>query len=247
MVRCPEFRLEIHEELGSTNAALLERESVHGAALLARRQSAGQGRRGRVWQTLEGNLALSLGFSFSEADLQSLPRLYLLAGVSLFDAVTELLGDSSALTLKWPNDLYLDGRKLAGLLVQMRSHGTSAKAALGIGMNLLEAPADGIALLEKRRGLAGQLTPENVASLLLKKFSKNFPLLENPPALCAAWSDRCRHLGKSVWVGDPEGEKREVLAIGITESGELIVRERSGEEKLLSSEEVSLKLSKPPC
>jgi BirA family biotin operon repressor/biotin-[acetyl-CoA-carboxylase] ligase len=107
-----------------------------------RRQTAGRGRRGRVWRSGEGNLLCTLllrpGRSAAEGALLSF-----VSAVALGDALTPFC-PGVPLSLKWPNDLLLGGRKVAGILLESESmpEGDLSWLAIGIGVNLAEHPDD---------------------------------------------------------------------------------------------------------
>src|SRR6185312_6038226 len=139
-LRCADARktaIEIVAETGSTNADLLVRiGGLDGPLLLiAERQTAGRGRAGRTWHASpEASLTFSLAWKFSRQtrDLAGLP---LAVGVALAEALAAFGWDAA---LKWPNDVLLDGRKLAGILIETanRRDGEGAWAVIGIGINL---------------------------------------------------------------------------------------------------------------
>ena len=132
--------LELVDEIGSTSEALKARAVHPGpeAALLARRQSGGRGRLGRPWQSIEGNLHLSV--LLRPRSLRWPGHWSILAAVAVADTVRAFLPDPGALRLKWPNDLMLDGGKLAGILLEA---GTTPGPwlVIGFGVNLAGAPS----------------------------------------------------------------------------------------------------------
>lgn len=126
------------DQIDSTNAWLLE-QSTQGAAsgtcVLAERQTAGRGRRGRVWHSPFGsNLYLSMLWRF-DAGPAALGPLSLAAGTAVAQAL-QYLG-VSGVQLKWPNDIHWQARKLGGLLIEVagETHGPS-QAVLGLGLNI---------------------------------------------------------------------------------------------------------------
>ncbi|CAH2604839.1 Biotin--[acetyl-CoA-carboxylase] ligase [Rhodovastum atsumiense] len=139
------WRLEVHDQLPST-ADLCRRRAESGApgglAILARRQTAGRGTRLRPWQGAEGNLFLSVLLR-PGGTMQGAAQWSLLAGVALAEALAAHLPEGAALGLKWPNDVLLSGRKLAGILTESASgpEGNLAWLSLGLGVNLAVAPA----------------------------------------------------------------------------------------------------------
>jgi BirA family biotin operon repressor/biotin-[acetyl-CoA-carboxylase] ligase len=133
-------RVEHHAEIDSTNRRALELSDAP-ALVLAERQVAGRGRRGRAWFSEDGAVMCSLRIDPSSygitPDRQSV--MSLLAALAAADAV-ESISDVSP-KVKWPNDLFVDGRKLSGILVE-----ASGAVVIGIGLNLnnslKEAPAE---------------------------------------------------------------------------------------------------------
>ena len=127
-------------ETGSTNAdladALRAGERVsEGDWLVADRQTAGRGRQGRAWFDGAGNFMGSTVVRLGPADPPA-STLALLAGLALYETVSPLLADPSALSLKWPNDLLVGRAKLAGILLEREGDAV----VIGIGVNLAAAP-----------------------------------------------------------------------------------------------------------
>lgn len=164
------WRFEIYETLASTSDFCRERAEAgenEGLAVLARRQSAARGSRGRNWESGEGNLAFSFLLHFSEKSSFRSVLPYLVA-VAVYDGVyaasvgSKMYEPNAAyvpkneidlpLSLKWPNDLLLMGRKMAGILIETGGSGVSASsekgssvdeqawAVIGVGANLCKAP-----------------------------------------------------------------------------------------------------------
>ncbi len=138
------WRLSVHEALASTSdlcRARAEAGEPAGLAVLARRQTAGRGTRGREWQSPAGNLFLSVLLRPC-TQAPELAQWSLLAAVALADALAPRLPDPRALLLKWPNDVLLHGRKLAGILTEGAAAGGRAEfVVIGFGVNLAVAPA----------------------------------------------------------------------------------------------------------
>lgn len=129
----PGFSVEVVPEIGSTNTELMERARTglsDPVLLVAVHQNAGRGRRGRGWVSAPGDsLTFSLSLPLAPADWSGLS---LAVGVSVADS----LGPD--VRLKWPNDLWWQGRKLGGILVETANLGASGErlAVIGIGINL---------------------------------------------------------------------------------------------------------------
>lgn len=124
------------ESCGSTNdeAARLARAGArHGTVVIAERQTAGRGRDGRAWQSPPGGLYLS-AIVRPPLPIVDVPPMTLAIGIGLCDAARFA---GAPATLKWPNDVLVHGRKLAGVLVEAQSQGNRLESVVvGIGINL---------------------------------------------------------------------------------------------------------------
>lgn len=235
------FRLQAVDQCGSTNEVLLsmrQAPSFPGHALLAHKQTAGRGRRGRDWESGTGNLALSVAMRLP-ADAPTPALLPFLAGLALHEQVAKSLPRGADLRLKWPNDLYLNGKKLAGMLAQARTGEGVTDVVLGIGANLKHAPAElsdtAIALSEF--GLAPD--PESFALGFLMRFEKVLKDAVDFAWLKDAWEAKAKLSDSDYRI---VGEEEVVTALGLLPSGELEVTTAAGVKRALSSEEVSLRL-----
>jgi len=140
------FRLVERDSVGSTNdeaRALAVAGAAEGTLVWARRQSTGRGRLGRGWTSPPGNLYMSLVLR-PEVRPARAPELSFVAAVALGEAVRAALPPAVPVTLKWPNDLLLRGRKAAGILLEAATGEAGALefVVLGIGVNLASHPAD---------------------------------------------------------------------------------------------------------
>ena len=130
-----------HDLLGSTNDEARDR-ALQGApdrtVVWARTQTAGRGRRGRTWASPEGNLHVSVVLRNVGP---TAPQLGFVAALAVADAMDEVCGSARA-RLKWPNDVLLDGAKLAGLLLEVEQTPHGVATILGIGVNVRHFPLD---------------------------------------------------------------------------------------------------------
>lgn len=129
--------LAVHAHIGSTNTALLRRldsDGVTGRVVTAEVQTAGRGRRGRVWLSPFGrNLAVSIGVAVDRPPAE-LGALSLVVGLAVRDALLDYgLKD---IDLKWPNDVLMQGAKLAGILIELAQPNRPAEVVIGIGVNV---------------------------------------------------------------------------------------------------------------
>jgi BirA family transcriptional regulator, biotin operon repressor / biotin---[acetyl-CoA-carboxylase] ligase len=143
-------RLVVHDVLGSTNAEALKlaRDGERGALwVVAGRQTAGRGRRGRAWISEPGNLYASLLLT-APAPAVHWPQLSFVAALAIHDAVLDVAaGLKPRLAIKWPNDVLFDAAKIAGILIEGQSGqreeaAEEGAAAIGIGVNCTSHPPD---------------------------------------------------------------------------------------------------------
>lgn len=142
--------LVIESSLDSTNSALqrLPATEQNAMAILAEHQAAGRGRRGRRWHSpAGGNLYLSLGWRFSQplAELGCLP---LVVALSVAAALTR--SGLNGHTVKWPNDLLLEGKKLSGCLVEVQGDARGpCHAVVGVGVNICMPESGGTSKIDQ--------------------------------------------------------------------------------------------------
>ena len=136
------FSVEILPEIDSTNSELMRRAragNTEPTLLIAERQSAGRGRMGRDWQSSPtDSLTFSFGLNLSPTSWEGL-------SLAVGTSVAQSLGEDIA--LKWPNDLWFQSRKLAGILIETTSPAAASKSAerfcvIGIGINIAPRPFD---------------------------------------------------------------------------------------------------------
>jgi BirA family transcriptional regulator, biotin operon repressor / biotin---[acetyl-CoA-carboxylase] ligase len=213
-----------HRVTDSTNERAKELAATGapgGTLVTADEQTAGRGRQGRVWAAPAGS-ALLLSLLLRDLDERD-ALLPLAAAVAVCDAVPV---DAS---IKWPNDVWIDGRKLAGILVEGRPQ--EGWAVLGVGVNVTTEsfPAD-IADTATSLGLAGvSATPESVLAELLPALAR---WLDAPDdEVLSAWRSRDALKGERVRWADGDG-----IADGIDDSGALLVQTANGRVTLEAGE-----------
>ena len=242
------FGIRWVEECPSTNSALLnEPPESDGRAhvLVATRQSAGRGRRGRQWLAWPGaSLTFSVLWRFAP-DAPAPAGLSLAVGVALACALEKL--GLAAVTLKWPNDVLVHGAKLAGVLVEASpEHGRALMAVIGIGLNL-RLPAD--AVIPGQEGGAADLAselgePPTREALLAAILSELHPVLVTYAStgfglLRNAWQQRNAFANLPVRVSG-EGQDLFGICLGVDEEGVLLVRSNEGTHRVYAGD-VSLR------
>jgi BirA family biotin operon repressor/biotin-[acetyl-CoA-carboxylase] ligase len=207
--------------IDSTNARARElaaRGAVHGTVVTAAEQSAGRGRQGRSWTAPPGRALLC------SLVIREPPRLLsLIAGI----AVADVVGDAAR--LKWPNDVLLDGRKVAGILVEGRAQ--EGWAVVGIGLNVALRLADLPPELRERAGTLG-LEPEAIEPTLERLLgSLGRWLRAVDDAVLAAVRSRDSLLDQPVRWREGAG-----VGAGIDDDGRLVVETEAGRVSLDAGE-----------
>jgi BirA family biotin operon repressor/biotin-[acetyl-CoA-carboxylase] ligase len=111
--------------------------AAHGSTWVAEQQTAGRGRQGRTWESTPGEQILASTLLRVTVPPARLPPLALVAGLAVRDAVARAVRPSARVMLKWPNDVLVDGRKVAGILVEATISGGKVEAAIvGFGVNV---------------------------------------------------------------------------------------------------------------
>ncbi len=196
------FSRDTLESVDSTNAEVLRRAAAGATGplwVLARRQTAARGRRGRAWASPHGNFAATLLIRPPGA----LAQRSFVAALGLYDALVAVTGRPALFALKWPNDVLLEGRKLAGILLESGPNGT---LAVGIGVNLAVAPdpaglEPGAVPPASLRGATGlAIAPEDFLDHLAPAVqAREEDLLAfGFPALRDAWLARATRLGEEI-------------------------------------------------
>jgi BirA family transcriptional regulator, biotin operon repressor / biotin---[acetyl-CoA-carboxylase] ligase len=238
------------EQCSSTNSWAAEATSLeHGDVVFTRQQTAGRGQHGRVWQSPPGVLTAS--FILENIPVEQLTGMGLFVGLAVIDAVEELVPDlRGELRSKWTNDVFLQGRKLAGILCEsgMKSSARSARVIVGVGLNCcveFEAPED----LTRRISLH-EVTTAPDELLLLERLRHHLLLTAElmhagsqiPQGIRARMDDLRRRdflLGKRMTI-ETVSESVMGKAIGIGDRGELLLRLLDGTERAFISGHVVL-------
>lgn len=234
--------LEVAWSLDSTNSELLRREAPRQgvSALLAERQTAGRGRRGRRWASpLAANLYLSLSRRYA-GGLARLGGLSLAAGVATVEALHSI-GAIDA-QLKWPNDLVVGPRKLGGLLVEGSGEPAgTASAVLGLGLNVRMPSAQAAAIDQPWIDLQALLPappPRNaLAARLLDHLLPALALFDREglaPFLPRYQRHDVLH-GRAVELAHGDSLHRGI-ALGVAEDGALRIAIGGGERRFHSGE-----------
>ncbi len=219
-----------YDELVSTNDKALELTVSAGGekmAVTAVKQTGGRGRRGRRWESLEGNLFMSLALPFA-ADKST--ALVLISSLALLQSVKEL-DNNADVKLKWPNDVLLNERKMSGILLEK---GSCGYMVIGIGVNLKASPAGEMIYPTTDLAAAGIRTEcRTFKSIYIRCFDRLTELWEQQgmPTLTEEWLRYAKNLGEPIVARLPKTTKSGIFA-GIDQSGMLILQTPSGTETI---------------
>ena len=237
-LKCSRVGSEVHcfEETDSTNlqaCRLGDDGAADGLVVIADSQRSGKGRMGRQWESPGGvNLYASILLRPAILPFEA-PKLTFLSAVAVCRAITRCTGLQP--TVKWPNDILLNGAKVAGLLNEMSSETDQVHyVVLGVGVNLnmranqfpadLRYPATSLAIV------AGQPVQRlDFTRTLLREIDALYQtyLEQGSAPIMSAWAELCDLTGKAVQV-DCSQLKVEGIMLGLAEDGALLVRTETG-------------------
>ena len=233
------FRLLVREKEASTNdelRMLAEKGAPDGLVLLAMEQTAGRGRRGAAWFAPPGE---SLAFSIllrPEEPKALWPRLALTAGLSVAEAV-ESFGPAAG--IKWPNDVWIGRRKVAGILVEAGRD--FVIVGIGLNVNSTGFPAEVEEIATSLRIETGtDFLPHEVLAAVIRRFAKNSHQIgEDFELVLESIRQRCVLTGQRVSLTTSSGP-RQGRVEGIASGGELLLLTENALERLLQADEVRI-------
>jgi BirA family biotin operon repressor/biotin-[acetyl-CoA-carboxylase] ligase len=218
----PRLHLRVTSSTSDRARDLAIAGAPHGALVTAGEQTAGRGRQGRRWSAPPGS-ALLMSLVLRDAP-EMLP---LAAAVAVADAC----GERAA--IKWPNDVLVDGRKVAGILAEGRPY--EGWAVLGIGVNVAVAPEDLPPELHATAGTLGRGRSEVEPFLKGLLLALEAALARDPAELLDAWRARDALAGREVRWASGHG-----IARGIDAAGRLVIEQPDGTQAALNAGEVHL-------
>jgi BirA family biotin operon repressor/biotin-[acetyl-CoA-carboxylase] ligase len=235
------YRVAGFDSIGSTNTEALQRGRAgdHGPLwIVARAQTEGRGRRGRSWSTDDGNLAASLLASVNVPPAVA-ATLGFVAGLALRQAL-ENCTNGLSMTLKWPNDVLADGRKIAGILLESEPVADLAHVVVGMGVNVVSAPGDmpfpAVALAQ-----LGQATSaEHVFAELSDAWGAFYDVWNEGrgfEAIRTQWTAHAAGLGKEIAITTGDTTLRGIFK-SLDGQGRLILQTLDGEDIPVSAGDV---------
>jgi BirA family biotin operon repressor/biotin-[acetyl-CoA-carboxylase] ligase len=243
--------LEVLLSTESTNSYLLDKASDHMGkryAVLAEKQESGRGRRGRIWVSPFGkNIYLSMLWSFS-GGIGSLEGLSLVIAIAVERALAEL-GVRDA-KLKWPNDVYLNNKKLAGILLEVSGeYSGHCQVVIGIGLNIKLSVYEAESIDQPWAQLSehlGGVDRNTIAATMIDNLIKAIEQFDKQgfESFKDYWTEHDAFLNKEVDLILPR-DTRSGIAKGVNNKGELLLLTDKGLESI-NAGELSLRLKNAP-
>lgn len=228
----PGYRLIVLRETASTNQAALDRiaadEAIDGDIVWTERQTAGRGRQGREWQSHAGNLFMTI-IAEVTVPLNIAAQLSFVAAIAALDAIDSVKNGNAApaVTCKWPNDILIDGKKSAGILLEVghRSSDSRPMIAVGVGVNLAQPPSQAhypATCLGDELGVA--VTPLAMLQAISHAFERyrKIWLAQGFGPIRQRWLDAAHRLGDDITVRTG-GHQRTGTFGGLDETGALLL------------------------
>lgn len=218
-------------------------DKIDGTVIVAEKQTNGKGRFGRSWVSSKGGVWLSV-ILLPVLDPIDAPKLNIVASMSVVNTIEELGLNAQ---VKWPNDILINGKKVAGVLIHMNAELDKinyAIVSIGINVNnrLNDMPKDVSVLATTLKAEIGRkIKRVDLTTKLLTELEKNYNILfeNNFNNLLDEWKKRCVTFDNFVSVKTVNGVF-EGIAKNIDEYGRLLLHLDSGQEKLISSGEATI-------
>lgn len=215
---------------------LAENAEPEGLAVQSLQQTKGRGRHGNDWVSPMGNLYISLLLRPScRADKAA--QMAFVVALALSEAMGEVIEDGHAKTLKWPNDILIDGRKVSGILLETKldKHGRVDYLVIGTGVNIFAPPegAEGLDRIKKER-----LAVNTFRDLYLQKLQAHYIEWQDKgfAPMREAWLKQAHGLGRTMTIRLPETSFDGTFD-GIDDNGALIATV-NGERKIFTAGDV---------
>jgi BirA family biotin operon repressor/biotin-[acetyl-CoA-carboxylase] ligase len=228
------------ETVGSTNdhARNLARSgAAHGTVVWAHEQTAGRGRQGNQWVSPRGNLYMSVILRPDNKTAAENGQLSFVAAVALAETMNELAPQAAEITLKWPNDVLLNNRKAAGILLETETDGATSAGwvIVGMGVNVQHAPENAICLQQ----VGVDVTLADVMQRLRVKLQEVYDVWNQKgfDPVRAEWLRHAHKPGQVINVRLPN-ETFQGKFLGIDATGALQVETENGTRRDIASGEV---------
>ena len=231
---------------GSTNADLSAEARAgadEGVALISMEQTAGRGRLDRQWVSPAGSSISMSVLLTPKPEFAQWGWLSLLAGMAVASALSDLAPDPAAVTLKWPNDVLINGQKVCGILSERIEHPTGARAVVGMGINV-DLDRDQLPV-PKATSLKLEGFPTDQSAIVagvLGHFARLYRSWQFRGSLRAEYEARCASIGAPLTVHLDGDHRVQGTGRGVDELGRLQVATSRGVEVFSVGDIVHAKL-----
>lgn len=231
-------------EIGSTNdevRALGEAGALGPLWLRADTQTKGRGRRGRAWLSARGNLFMSGLLTLDKTPLEA-ANLSFVAALAVAEAI-EAFVPAGIVSLKWPNDVLIDGRKTSGILLESWSAPAGLQLAIGIGINVETSPLgldqETACVADHRRSDAGACHATSLFTHVVGAFHHYLEVWQKAgfAPIRTAWLARAKGIGDPIVVNLP-GQTLHGVFMGLSETGALQLGQSDGSVRDINSGDV---------
>jgi BirA family transcriptional regulator, biotin operon repressor / biotin---[acetyl-CoA-carboxylase] ligase len=219
----------------------IRRGAKAGTVIIAGEQTGGRGRLKRAWLSPHGNIALSV---ILYPDIADLPFLIMIASLAVAQSIEAVAGVKTQ--IKWPNDILIEGKKVAGILIENEVKGKKVDFSIvGIGINIELQVADHAEIANTAASLKNASNQDNlrlkIIRSLLTEFERLYRQLPEGKPIFEAWRDRLVTLGKKVRA---TSGNRTIEGIGedVDESGALMIRGADGTVTKVVAGDVTLRV-----
>jgi BirA family biotin operon repressor/biotin-[acetyl-CoA-carboxylase] ligase len=216
-------------------SSIAKKHDENGTVVIAETQVSGKGRQGRSWISPKGGIWLSV-ILHPRFDVGKVTLVPFAAAIALSSAIKKILGIQTE--LKWPNDVTLSGKKIAGMIIDASIESTRIESLiLGVGINFRVVPKQiekrikdgsnfyGVATLVDKNNAA---KPARLVQVFLEELEKTLALIDagKTQSILSQWSKRSSTIGRDVSVSTPEG-KITGRAVKLDRDGSLVIRQNS--------------------
>lgn len=242
--------LAFFEQTDSTNIrakVLGEEGAPHGTLVIAERQSAGRGRRGRAWVSPAGESIYMTLLLKPDIAIANASMLTLVAAIAVACAVDKAMGGAYKCGIKWPNDIIIDGKKLCGILTEMTAEdGYINHIVIGMGINVnalhfapeVEEVATSMRLAAGRRFVRADVIADTMT--YFEEYYEMFVGTQDLSELTDTYNSMLINRGRQVRIVEQTGEEL-AIAEGITSTGGLIIVDAAGRRREIIAGEVSVR------
>lgn len=197
--------------------------------ILADNQTLGRGRLGNDWHSSMGNLMCNMVQTL-DMPLYRWAEISLVASLAISDVITQLIPDTHTVQIKWPNDILVNGAKIAGLLLEtLHIQTATPKLSLGIGVNVVSNP-----VVERYEtccihGLGGAITATDILPMIVSRFNHWIQSWQQhgTATIVSLWVPRAYGMGQSIRVRTPTTEIFGIFN-GVSDTGELLLQTTNG-------------------